>query len=378
MRTIDRYLLWQFFQVFMICFLSLAGLYIVIDAFSKLDNFLDHARQHGNLAATMARHYGFQSLAFFNRTSGVLALAAAMFTVTWIQRHNEMTALLAAGIPRLRVLRTVLIACVLIALGAAAAREFVLPGIRHELRVDARNLSGELELNLHSRYDNVTDILLAGSKAVVSGKKITSPSFILPPPLAKYGKQLAAEEARFVEAAGGRPSGYLLSKVRTPTALLTSSSLTLGDGSIAVATPKDVPWLEADQVFVVSRVSFELLASGADWRDFASLRELATELRNPSTELGPDVRVAVHSRVLQPLLDITLLMLGLPLVVSSGARNPFIAIGYCLTVVTAFFLVSLGAQSLGGTGLISPVMAAWAPLVSFGPIAVGMCDPLRS
>ena len=33
----------------------------------------------------------------------------------------------------------------------------------------------------------------------------------------------------------------------------------------------------------------------------------------------PDVRVTVHSRVVQPILDVTLLFLGLPLVVARGS-----------------------------------------------------------
>ena len=107
---IDRYMLRQFLQVLVICFLSLAGLYIVIDAFNHLDHFVDYADAHGGLLTTMGAFYAYRSLAFFDWMSGILALVAAMFTVTWIQRHQEMTALMAAGIPRLRVLRPVLIA----------------------------------------------------------------------------------------------------------------------------------------------------------------------------------------------------------------------------------------------------------------------------
>lgn len=378
LRIIDRYLLWQFIQIFLICLMSLNGLYVVIDAFGRLDHFLEHANKHGNLLGVMVEYYGYRGLSFYNRTSGILALAAAMFTVTWIQRHNEMTALLAAGVSRMRVLRPVLAAAVVIAGIAAIGREAVLPPLRHKLRVDTRNLSGELQLDLHSRYDNVTDILLAGEKAVVKGQQIVHPSFVLPPPLAQHGKQLAAETAQYFPASGQRPSGYLMSGVRTPAGLSQGPSLRLADGSIAVATPQDVPWLQPNEVFVVSQVSFEMLASGAEWRDFASLRELSRELGNPSTELGPDVRVAVHARVLQPVLDITLLMLGLPLVVNSGARNPFVAIGYCMAAVTGFLILSLGCQSMGSTGLLNPALAAWTPLLVFGPIAVWLSDPLWS
>ena len=53
----------------------------------------------------------------------MISLIAAMFTVTWIQRHNEMTALMAAGISRVRVVRPVIIACVVLAALTAAGRE---------------------------------------------------------------------------------------------------------------------------------------------------------------------------------------------------------------------------------------------------------------
>ncbi|MEM9185364.1 MAG: LptF/LptG family permease [Planctomycetota bacterium] len=376
-RIVDRYVLRQFVQFYLICFLSLTGLYVVIDAFGKLDHFTDHAAAGGGLLATIGRYYGYQSLAFFNRTSGILALVAAMFTVTWSQRHNEVTALLAAGVPRLRVLRPVILAAVVVSLGAAAARELVVPGVRHELAMDTKNLSGDAAQPLQSRWDNETDILLAGESVNAAEQKILRPSFKLPRALAVYGKQLAAEEAEFVPTNPGSPGGYWLRGVTSPAALLTSGSIRDIEGAVVVASPADTPWLGPGEAFVVSNVSFELLASGSNWRDFASTAELVKELSSPSVELGPDVNVAVHRRLLSPLLDTTLLFLGLPLVVSRGARNPFLAIGLALGVVTAFFLVALGGQSLGSSGWVRPALAAWAPLLVFVPVAVGLSDPLR-
>ena len=119
---IDRYMLRQFVQVLIICLLSLIGLYIVIDAFSHLDHFIDYAGKHGSLIKIMGEYYAYRGIAFFDRTSGVLTLIAVMFTITWIQRHNEMTALLAAGVSRTRVLRPVLIAAVCVSLAASANR----------------------------------------------------------------------------------------------------------------------------------------------------------------------------------------------------------------------------------------------------------------
>lgn len=178
---IDRYMLRQFVQVLVICFLSLVGLYIVIDAFSHLDHFVDYSEKHGSLLGVLAGYYGYRSLWFVDRLSGILALVALMFTVTWIQRHNEMTALMAAGLPRLRVLRSVIIAAIVVSLAAAAVRELVIPNVRYELALDSKNLGGDAAIDLQPRYDNRTDILIGGEKAVAKDRIIVQPVFSLPP-----------------------------------------------------------------------------------------------------------------------------------------------------------------------------------------------------
>ena len=70
----DRYLLRQFLSVFAICFCSLAGLYIVADALGNLEEFLSQAAKGGGLAATLGEYYSYRVIAFFDRTSGILAL----------------------------------------------------------------------------------------------------------------------------------------------------------------------------------------------------------------------------------------------------------------------------------------------------------------
>jgi lipopolysaccharide export system permease protein len=170
--------------------------------------------------------------------------------------------------------------------------------------------------------------------------------------------------------------GYLLSGVTGPKALLKQPSLLL-DGNPVIITPIGNNWLRPDQVFVVSSLSFEFLSAGANWRDFAATSEMIRELQNPSTDLGNDVRVAIHTRFIQPFLDTTLLFLGLPFFVTRTNRNPFISIGLCVSVVTLFMVVVLGCQSLGATGWLAPPLAAWLPLMLFAPLAAGMSDTLR-
>ena len=101
------------------------------------------------------------------------------------------------------------------------------------------------------------------------------------------------------------------------------------------------------------------------------------QLRSPSLDLGADVRFAIHTRFLQPILDTTLLFLGLPFVVTRTNRNAFISLGLCLAVVTVFMLINLGCKQLGTNGWLIPPLAAWLPLMIFAPIAAAASDTLR-
>jgi lipopolysaccharide export system permease protein len=162
MNIIDRYLLRQFVQAFLICLLSLTGLFIVFDAFTNLQEFMRCGAKSGGVWPLIARHYAYQSILVFDQTAGFLALVAAMFTVSWIQRHNEMTALMAAGIARIRVVLPLIIAAATISLVAAANRELLIPRYRTEMSRRPQDLIGDLPQSLELRYDNQTDVLLGG------------------------------------------------------------------------------------------------------------------------------------------------------------------------------------------------------------------------
>lgn len=377
MKLLDRYLLRQFVQIFVICFLSLMGLYLVIDLFGHLDNFSQQAKREGSLLKVIAKYYGYQSIGFFDRTSGILAMISAMFTVTWLQRHQEMTAMLAAGISKFRIIRPLLLAAVVVSLLGVASRELVIPKIRDELTRSTKDLGGTEARALESRFDGKTDILIGGEQTIALQRKIIKPTFMLPRALKRYGNQLAAKEAIYLDATELHPAGYLMTDVATPSRINERESLRL-NGQEVVMTPRDHVWLEAGQVFVVSDLSFQLLSNGTAWRSYASTSELISELNRPSTDLGADVRVAVHTRMMQPVTDTTLLMLGLPLMFSRRQRNVFLSIGICLSVAVAFTMATVACQSLGGISLLRPTLAAWLPIMVFLPVAVGMSHTLRT
>jgi lipopolysaccharide export system permease protein len=381
MRIIDRYLLRQFVQTFLICFLSFLGIVIVFDLFTNLDEFVTAGKAAGGVTRFIASYYMFQAIGFFDRVGGLLALVSAMFTVSWIQRHNEMTALMAVGVSRVRVLLPIIAAVAVVSLILAVNREILMPRYRHELSRGSKDPSGCKPQSLGSRYDGRTDVLLRGKNSFADQQRIEEPRFRMPPSLSNYSVDLTAANAYYKApcktAEGDRPGGYLFQGVRSPRNLSTRPSLPL-DGPKVLMTPCDTPWLKADECFLVSDVDFEQLTGGKSLTQLSSTAQLIRGLRNPSLDYGAKERVAIHARLVQPLLDMTLLFLGLPLVVTRENRNVFVAMGICMVVTTAFTLVVMGAQSLGEASywIFTPSLAAWAPLVIFVPLAAWMVEGL--
>ncbi|MBA4016423.1 MAG: hypothetical protein C0483_04475 [Pirellula sp.] len=375
MRIIDRYLLAQYVKTFLICWISLTGLYVVVDAFSNLDEFMRYAEHSGkSLVRIMGEFYTFRSIYFFDRCSAILAMIAAMFTITGITRHNELTALLAAGISRMRVVRPILIAAAVVTVGAACSREFVIPALREHLTRDPKDLIGNTAQEMHTQVDHETGLILKGQFTIVNEQKIHRPTFVMPPGLDAYGKHLSGVDAYFQPANDDHPAGYLFRPVTSPPELLKQPSLTFKDKTV-VMTPVDHPtWLKPDECFVASAVSFAQLSTGRTWRKFMSTPELVEGLANPSLDFGADVRVMIHGRLVQPLADVTLLFLGLPLVLRRETRNVFVAVFLCLGLTVVFMLVGMACQYLGSIVVFRPSLAAWLPLLIFVPVATAMYD----
>ena len=378
MATFDRYLLRIFLKVLLVCFVSMTGLFIVIDAFNNLDEFLSYGRQEGSLASVLFDYYSARVPWFFDRTAGLLALIAAMFAVTWLQRTQELTALLAAGIPKSRIIRMLVAAAVVVSLLGAFNRELVIPALRERLSRNAQDWKGTNARRLEPMRDNQAGLLIHGRYTYASQQRIELPNLLFDRPVPGFGQKLMAKDAFYRAPEGDRPGGYLLVDVQAPDDIDKLPSL-LVEGRPVVLSSSDTPWLKPGECFVASNIDFEQLAGGGSWRRLSSTPELIAGLRNPSLDFGLDAKVTIHSRLVQPVLDVTLFFLGLSLVLAHDNRNVFLAAGQCLLVVVFFMFVIAACQMLGNRGyLLSPALAAWLPLFLFVPAATALSHPIYS
>lgn len=369
MTKVDRYVLTLFLRTTAVCFCSIAGIFIVFHAFTSLDDLVRQGQSEGGLLKVMFRFYGPYMLLLFDWTAAIIALMALLFTVGWLRKTGELTATLAAGISHGRILRPMIIASALIVGLQLANRELVLPKFRDALTMNAKDITGDAEQPIRAKYDKTSRVLVDGTALRAKDQVILEPSFRIDGDFEGFGDLLLATTATWQEADDRHPSGYLIEGVQRPERIdqLASASF---DGRPIFLTSRDQLWLRSRQCFFATTVDTDLLQTNQAATRYASVAELIGHVRNPAIYSSLSLHVLLHERIIRPPLDFALVMLGLPLVVNRRGRNLFVMIGIAMVTVLFFFGVKTLAGAMGSSGyMISQGMAAWIPLLVFGPIA---------
>src|SRR5262249_16663721 len=183
-KILDKQRYWAFTKAYVICYVSLVGLYVVIDAFANLDEFYKRA-EGVELFRIMGRYYLVHQSQFFDQLCGVIGMMAAIFTVTWMQRNNEQLAMLAAGISTHRAIIPVLVSSVIVSLFAVANQEMVMPYFGEEL-ARRHDDDGFQQVNLVSTRYDARNIMMHGKSADRATR--TSMRYYATIPLSVLGK----------------------------------------------------------------------------------------------------------------------------------------------------------------------------------------------
>ena len=385
MRILDRQRYWAFFKAYLICFTSLVGLYIVIDAFSNFDEFTKRATGVYELGGVMGRFYLVHTSEYYDRLCGVIGMMAAIFTVTWMQKNNELLAMLAAGISTHRVIRPVIISSMIVSSLAVINQELIMPELGEELQRPHAD-DGTWKVRVFTREDE-NRIELSGKEADRDTKTIFFFNATLHFKVYGTMKNLAAKQATYIPSDGSSSpltGGWLLRGAKLSPAFDDEG---LKDGPLKhLASDKGFPPtfgnlddLGGETYFLHSETTFQALTRSRRWYQFAPTPELVQGLNDPAN--GPEkseIAVFLHNRMIRPLVGLALLLLTLPQVLGGYDRNMFINLGISIGTAALFYGVCFMSQHLGSHDVISPELAAWAPLIGFGTFAAGRWGAIRT
>jgi lipopolysaccharide export system permease protein len=364
---LDRMLFVSFLRAYFICLASTLSLYIVVDLFTHLDDFGAKADGFVGVITNIANYYGYQSLQYYDRLCEAIALLASMFTIAWMQRNNELLPVLSAGVSTHRVLRPVLLGAALMLGLGIANQELVIPRIADVLMIARDDPDGEREMWVHGAYDT-TGVHVEGIAAYRKDQSIKNFYATIPETASSGMTHLTAATARYVPPAPGDPlsGGWLLTNT-TPPELEPENR------------PEMVVPLQAGRYFLRTReVTFDAVTRNPKWYMFASTRRLYGLLNNPESSRQGPIAVMFHMKISRPVIGMLLVVLGLSIILRDQTRHVFISAGLCLAMCAVFYGVIFACKFLGDGDYISPALAAWLPVLIFGPITVAQYDAIHT
>ena len=366
MTAIDRMFLWTFFRSYVIVLISLVGLFIVIDLFTHLDNFVT---KPGGFAASVRHityYYGNRIPELFDLLGNFMTLIAGAFTVAWMQRNNELLPLLSAGVPTRRAIRPVLIGSALTLALGPLNQEFLIPEVADALTAQRDDPDQTKAQSLMGAYDS-SGIHFEGLAGFRKDKRVEKMCLTFPEHSPSGMMHVTAREAVFVPKQGDDPltGGWLLTDAAPDTF----------EGKI----PLNLTVLGTGRFFVkVQDADYDTVCRGGAWYIYASTTELQDMLVDPEPRRRGKLAVLFHTRVTRPFIGMVMVVFGLSVVLANPNRHVIISSGLCLIVSAAVFLFVIACKYLGDQDVLPPPLAAWLPVILFGPPALVAFDSVHT
>lgn len=367
--TLDRMILLSFFRSYAIVATSLLSLYVVLDLFTNIDTF----GKSGNIAGItkhIVGYYSAQIVLIFDRLAESITLLAAMFTVAWMQRSNELLPQLSAGIPTRRAILPVLLGAGITLTFGPLNQELIIPRVADRLVAPRDDLEGAKAVSLAGAYDP-TGVHIEGLAGFRNERKVIRFYATFPEtlpngqPSASGMIHLQADEAIYhLPGPGEFDGGWELSGTQPAT---------------LDALPANLRQIQPGKYFLkTTDTDFDAVSRGSGWFLFAPSDRLREVLSRAEPRRQSRVAVLFHMRITRPLGGILLVLLGLSVILHNPNRHVFISSGLCLAISIGYYIATLACKFLGDSGYVSPPLAAWIPLLIYGPLTLASVDAIHT
>jgi lipopolysaccharide export system permease protein len=350
-RILSRYVIEEFVRILGLCMAAFVLIYLIVDFFDRFDDFLKHKAAVG----AAIRYFLFKIPLVMTQVLPVAVLAAMLMALGTLRRNNEIAAMRACGISSYQIAAPLLLACLALSVASLVWNETVVPHFTRQVRYintieikkrEFRAILGEREIWAHGTdafyniesFDSRNQVL--GGVTVYNIDK-------------EFGVKSVTEvgKARWVDDRWV----YRRSLVRrfSPDGQIETKQT--GSGVLDLKeTPADLT--------VAQREAEEF--------NYFDLRDLIENLRRKGLD-ATEYRVDLRLKLALPFISLVMALIAIPLGIQK-TRSVSLATSIATGLVIGFsYWVVLGlAVSLGHSGALPPMLAAWIPNAVFGGLGL--------
>jgi len=367
MRILDRYLMKSFLIGYAIAFCVLVGLWIILDLFLNLDEFTEQSDLGlWAVCSHVATFYGLHATVYFRGLAGVITVVAAAFSLGKMVRDNELVALLASGVSAQRIVVPILVPALLSTALSVADQELLIPTISSKLARGHGDIPGEEYFRVHFLTDG-NGSLISARAFFVKTATLDRPTIITRrvtdrPGIWHVTGWVSADSARFNERTGA----WDLDHGRLFDADLQDAPRAVRSYRSSTLLPRDIP--------VICQSEYKSLFSS---RQLSALAAQQGRIRDMA-----EIYAQKHFRLTEPLINLTMLMVSLPVLMCRDPKmmKSAILVSFALTAAcfAATFVCKLFATEAVFAGRVIPEFWAWLPVFLFLPVALIELDTMRT
>lgn len=356
LSIIDRYVIGEYLISYLIAILVVMSLRVSIEVFVQIDELAENER---GLIASIVEYYGPNLFLYFRDFSGIMILLAAAFSLTRMTRNNELTAILASGMSLKRLIAPIVLVGFLLNMFTVVDQEVILPALADKLtrshdEIDDTNLEmqkvwltsdkdGHLFNGVYDpRNRTVTDLLvILRADGEMTGRIV-----------ADRGVWLADEQAWLLE------NGYRIMENAPTEAVKGAEPVRKYESNLN----PDFLWLQRSS-------SFKSLMSSSELNQMLKRSQNLLDYNETLSEK--------YFRYTDPIINMVMLLLGLPMLVSRERRSTKTAVVLAFAGAGGCFIATFACKLIGGS-VIPPLYAAWLPIIVFLPFSIIALDELKT
>lgn len=376
MRLLDRYLLRELLAPFAYCLGGFLMFWISSDLFSKMGDF---QKAQMNLA-DIAEYYFVTSPELISIVLPVALLLALLYALTQHARHNEITAMRAAGISLWRL------ALPYLAVGFfSSGALFVI----NEVWAPDADVRGEFIKARHAQKGGgQTDPRLVQNLGFVNArdgrnwtiKVVNTETMEMTQPLVisteKDGSQLWLYASAAVHS-NGVWTFFHVREFRGDPGSKSSPVPTIQAEVMPRPDFNETP----DEIRSEVRIKARMDAKNRHSKKDIPLSEIQDYLAihpNISAKEKTWLDTMMHSRIAGPWKCLVVVLIALPFgAAASGRRNVFAGVAGSIVICFAYFVLAEVSLAGGAAGTIPPWLAGWLPNIAFTLIAVWLTRRVR-
>ncbi len=91
----------------------------------------------------------------------------------------------------------------------------------------------------------------------------------------------------------------------------------------------------------------------------------------------PALEKIMYTRFTQPIMNVVMLLLGIPFLLTREPRRLIRNIMYCIAVAGVCFVGTFVMYQMAGR-VVPSLLGAWLPVLIFGPLALAMLDAIKT